>query len=466
MNKKQTTLFIILLDFIAAILAWNIFYYLRKNILNEEQEVITFVLKSIPIACFWMVLYFLVGFYQDALRKSRIKEALVLFLVSLFGTIILFFTILLDDQGVQTYQSYYKTSTTLFLIHFGVSFFVRMFYLSVIKKRINKGKIAFNTLIVGSNKNALDIINDLRKINYSLGLNFVAYLHAFEETKNLLSSQSNIRHLGGVELIEKVIRRCNIEEIIVAVEPKETDIIADILQKINDEKLRVSIVPNLYQVMIGSVKVNHVFGVPLIHVKTNLMPIWQRVVKRLFDIIFSVCCILIGLPVFIFTAFMVKFSSKGPVFYFQERIGVNGKAFKIIKFRSMYVDSEKAGPALSSDHDPRITKWGRFMRKTRLDEIPQFFNVLFGDMSVVGPRPERQHFIDLIMKQAPYYKHLLKVRPGITSLGQVKYGYAENVDEMVRRLKFDILYIENMSLAMDFRIILFTILIVIQGRGK
>ena len=132
----------------------------------------------------------------------------------------------------------------------------------------------------------------------------------------------------------------------------------------------------------------------------------------------------------------------------------------------MFVDSESAGPALSSDHDPRITSWGRFMRKTRLDEIPQFLNVMKGDMAVVGPRPERQFFIDQIVEQAPYYKHLLKVRPGITSLGQVKYGYAENVSEMVRRLKFDVLYIENMSLAMDFRIILFTVLIIFQGRGK
>lgn len=466
MNKKQSTLVIIFLDFLAALLAWNIFYYLRKNILNEEHEAIRFVLKSIPIAFFWVLLYFLIGFYQDALRKSRIKETLLLFIVTLLGTIILFFGVLLDDQGVESYQSYYKTSTSLFFVHFGLAFFVRMFYLSVIKTRINKGKISFNTLIVGSNQNALDIVTDLKKINYSLGLNFVAYLHAFDKTKNLLKSSTNIKHLGGLEVLDTVIRRCKIEEVIVAVEPKETDVISEILQNLNDERLRVSIVPNLYQVMIGTVKVNHVFGVPLIHVKTNLMPIWQKALKRIFDILFSVFSIFIGLPVFIFTGVMVKLSSKGPIFYRQERIGINGNVFKIIKFRSMYVDAERTGPALSSDNDPRITNWGRFMRKTRLDEIPQFFNVLIGDMAVVGPRPERQHFIDLIMEQAPYYKHLLKVRPGITSLGQVKYGYAENVDEMVRRLKFDILYIENMSLAMDFRIILFTILIVIQGRGK
>ena len=163
---------------------------------------------------------------------------------------------------------------------------------------------------------------------------------------------------------------------------------------------------------------------------------------------------------------MVKLSSSGPVFYRQVRIGKNGHPFNIIKFRSMFVDAEKQGPALSSDHDPRITKWGRFMRKVRLDELPQFWNVLKGDMSIVGPRPERQFFIDQIMKIAPHYRHLHRVRPGLTSLGQVKYGYAETVAQMVERLKFDILYIENMSLAMDFRVLLYTLKIIMEGRGK
>ena len=154
------------------------------------------------------------------------------------------------------------------------------------------------------------------------------------------------------------------------------------------------------------------------------------------------------------------------MFYRQERIGKNGHPFSIIKFRSMYVDAEKQGPALSSDHDPRITPWGRFMRKVRLDELPQFWNVLKGDMSIVGPRPERQFFIDQIIKIAPHYRHLHRVRPGLTSLGQVKYGYAETVAQMVERLKFDILYIENMSLAMDFRVLLYTLKIIVEGRGK
>lgn len=466
MNKKQTTYLIIFLDFLAAIIAWNIFYYLRKNILGEEHEVVRFIFKSIPIGLFWVLLYAFFGFYVDAIRKSRIREVLLLFGATLSGTVILFFALLLDDQGITNYIFYYRTFTTLLLTHFIVAVVVKIIYLSLIKNRIAQGKIQFNTLIIGSNQNAIDILNDLKRINYSLGLNFVAYLHAFEETKDILRENTDIKHLGNLDTLETVISRCYIEEVIIAVEPKETEIIADILNRVNDNKLKVSIVPNLYHMLIGTVKVNHVFGVPLINIRQNLMPVWQEVIKRVFDIGFSLFVLVIASPLYILVAVLVKTSSKGPVFYRQERVGKNGVPFKIIKYRSMYVNSEAAGPALSSDNDPRITKWGKFMRKTRLDEIPQFLNVLFGDMSVVGPRPERQFFIDQIVQQAPYYKHLLKVRPGITSLGQVKYGYAENVDEMVRRLKYDVLYIENMSLAMDFRIILFTILIVIQGRGK
>jgi exopolysaccharide biosynthesis polyprenyl glycosylphosphotransferase len=222
----------------------------------------------------------------------------------------------------------------------------------------------------------------------------------------------------------------------------------------------------MYDILSGSVKMTNIFGALLIEVNQEVMPFWQQSFKRFIDIFLSVMAFLILLPLYLILALAVKLSSKGPIFFLQERIGLNGKPFQIIKYRTMYVNAEQHGPQLSSSHDPRITPLGRFLRKTRLDEFPQFLNVLKGDMSLVGPRPERQYYIDQIVQIEPQYLHLNRVRPGITSWGQVKYGYAENVEQMLQRMKFDLLYMKNRSIALDFKIMLYTILIIIKAKGK
>jgi len=263
-----------------------------------------------------------------------------------------------------------------------------------------------------------------------------------------------------------VIGQHAVEEAIIAVDSGEHEHISRIMNELEGTGVRIKIIPDMYDILSGSVKMTSIFGAPLIEVNPSIMPAWQFSLKRAIDICASVLALIVLTPVFIVLMIGVKLSSPGPVFFWQERIGKHGRPFRIVKFRSMYPDAERHGPQLSSTSDPRITSFGRWMRKTRMDELPQFWNVLKGEMSLVGPRPERQHFIDAIMEMAPHYRHLHKVRPGITSWGQVKFGYAENVDQMVRRLKFDVLYIENMSIAMDLKILAYTVLIILKGDGK
>ncbi len=466
MKRQIYTFIFVITDFLGAAIAWVLFYYLRKNILGEAEEPLNIrpFIGALVVGAYWVLLYTFFGFYIEIFRKSRIREFLVIAGLTVIGTIPIFFFLLLDDEGVNPHTDYYRTTGAYLMVHFGISVFLKMVLLTYTKRLIKKGRIWFNTIIVGANKNALEIYQEIKKINSSLGYRFIGYVHVFDSTEQLLSE--DLRNWGDFNNLPKLIRRLKIEHVIIAVESSEHERIAKILSAIEGYNLRISIIPDIYQILLGSVKVNHLLGIPLIEINRNLIPVWQKVLKRCMDLFIAFFVLIAGLPFFLVFMLLTKLSSKGPVFYTQERIGKDEEPFNIIKFRSMYVGSEKKGPALSSDDDPRVTKWGRIMRKTRIDELPQVINVIKGDMAIVGPRPERRFFIDQIVQEAPHYRHLLRVRPGITSLGQVKYGYAENVEQMVRRLKYDIIYIENMSLAMDFRIILYTLLIIVQGRGK
>ena len=464
MNKRAEKIFIFTADFIALNLAWAIFFYFRFETgwFNKITQPV-FLIPMFAVYFYWIIVFTFVGMYRTWFAASRFDELSSLFKATFVGIFILFFVIMYDDYT----HDVSSTNRFLIFIYWGIlllfvstgRLFIRFFQRKLLLNGIGRK----NAIIVGFNSKSHNIHNTIEK-HRALGFDVKAYVAVKKE--NVGKSYNGIKVASTYDEIEKVIDSTCAKEIILALEKHEEDVLLNVISICDDKNVNLKIVPDLYEIISGQARTNQIYGFPLIDIMPQLMKEWEKRLKRLIDVVISVLFLILSSPVTILTSIAIKLESKGAIIYKQERSGLNGKVFKIYKFRSMVQDAEKkSGPMWSTRGDPRITKVGKFIRKVRIDEIPQMINILKGEMSFVGPRPERPIFVEQLAKEIPLYKRRLKVRPGLTGWAQVKHKYDETIEDVKTKLRYDLFYIENISIRMDFIIIFRTIFVVLFGKG-
>lgn len=453
-------------DWGTAALAWFLFNLFRYHHLVVFREVSTLgeflcyphvLLGQIGIPFFWWVVYYFSGYYNFPVSRSRLNELWLTLISSFVGVIILFFVLIINETPF-AYQLYYQFLVVLFGTHFGLTYLVRLSITTHFLNALKHGKVFQRVVLFGIGARALSIAGQLQAVGYRV-VGFVPVSDAEEQAvpDELLWRERS--------LVSERIHQEAVDELVVVTEALDSIALSQFLYTLYIYKKPIKVWMDKQSVPFSKIRLQAVNGVPFATITENNFSPAEQNLKLFADRIVSAAMLLLLCPLYLYIAWRVKRDSPGPIIYKQERIGLHGRPFLIYKFRTMYVGSEEQGPMLSREDDKRITPFGSIMRKYRLDELPQFWNVLKGDMSLVGPRPERKYFIDQIVQKAPYYYLLHNVRPGITSLGMVKYGYAGTVDQMIARLEYDIVYYENMSLALDIAILVYTVKTVLTGKG-
>ena len=454
-------------DVVSFCVAWSLYYLFRVRsglvIVGLEPD---YLLPMLVVTLFWLLLFFIVGLYRPWYAASRLDEMALLFKTLTVGSLILFFVIFIDDAGVHP-----GTNSRLLIALYWALMFVtvgsgRMLLRSIQRRMLIAGIGTHNTLIVGSPVRSGELHEGVSRYP-ALGYRVVGYVRVdAQEKKGGSRPDHGTRVLGDLDDLSLLIERENIREILIALDSKDHDRLLEIIAKCSAHRVGMKIVPDLYDIISGQARTNQIYGFPLIDISPVIMPPWEESAKRLMDVGVASIALLVGLPLWLLIGAAIKIESHGPALYTQERVGKDGERFKIVKFRSMVADAERAGPQWAHKRDPRVTRIGWLLRKLHLDEVPQLWNVLSGHMSLVGPRPERPVFVEQLSREIPLYPRRLKVRPGITGWAQVKHTYDESVDDVRKKVQYDLFYIENMSLRMDFKILFNTVSHMLLGRGR
>lgn len=455
-------------DFVMGNLAWLLLNTYRFTKLATRNDDIWQFLSSereiqlqLLIPLFWMVIYYYSGYYNRPIHRDRLEELRVTIVSAAIGSLSVFFLAIINDDSIY-YQTFYKLLIVAFFLQFALTYAFRFILTQSLMRLIHRRKFGWHTLIIGAGKRALNFEKELNSLSVGIG----SLIQGFIDTGKEPRVVADDKVLGTWNDVSAVIREYKIREIIVAPDSHDEKQLFDLLKSLYKYNIPIKVIAGKYSVLSRAVKMTSVFTSPMIEITRDNMSEAQKNIKQTIDYVIAFVLIVLFSPLFLYLAWRIKKDSPGEVFYRQERIGYLGKPFYILKFRTMRKDAEKGGvPKLSSETDDRITPFGRLMRKYRLDELPQFINILKGEMSLVGPRPERKFFVDQIIKKAPYYCLIYNVKPGLTSWATVRNGYANTMEKMLDRLKYDIVYLESRSISTDFKILFYTIKTVFTGEG-
>lgn len=468
-NERTIRLRNVLGDFLMANLSWlllNIYRYqeIAYRSFADLDDFLSSPLElklQLIIPLFSLAVYYYSGYYNNPMHKSRLGEFKTTFTSVMIITLCVFFAAILNDEPNRS-SVFYKLILILFFLQFVLTYGLRFAMTQSLMRKVHRRTFGFNTVIVGAGKRGVALKKELDNLPEGTGSIVVGFVDSGREA--CIAPEASV--LGKLDDFEAVVREYGIREIIVAPDSHDERKLFELLNKLYKFGLPIQVVAGRYSILSRAVKMSGVFSSPMIQVTRDNMTESQKNIKHTIDFVCSLAALAVLSPLFAYLAYRIKKDSPGSVFYRQERIGYKGKPFTIVKFRTMTLDAEKEGtPLLSSRTDNRITPFGHLMRKYRLDELPQFWNILKGEMSLVGPRPERKYFVDKIVEKAPYYCLIYDMKPGLTSWATVKNGYTDTLDKMIDRLKYDIIYLESRSLAVDFKILFYTVKTIFAGQG-